>query len=542
MAEHHEDAAVTSRRRPSAVWIVPLVAMALGVWLVVNAWLQRGPVVEIEFTTAEGLEEETTPVKVRNVQVGVVSDIALNENLSGVTVTVELAADARRLLREDTQFWVVRPRVSTSGISGLGTIVSGAYIEVAPGVGDSAADYRYTGLEHAPLTPAGTPGLRVTLVSETSGSLGVGDPVLYRGYAVGRVEDARLDVQAQEVRYSAFIEAPHDALVTTATRFWNASGISAEVTADGVVLNLASLETLIAGGVAFDLPESASPGGPVPADETFQLYSDEASITDNPHRYAQEYVVSFHQSVRGLSAGAPVTFRGITVGTVERIMMGEGTSGVLNEGDDRPIPVLIRVEPGRFAIEDSRAGVRRLREAMAQAVENGLRGSLETGNLLTGSLYVNLDFFEDVDTTALGEFQGHPAIPTVSTGLGQLQQQVSQLLSKLNRLPLEQSLESADGALAAIRDATRELEVLIDSEAMQNLPGRMADSLDQLDRTLSAYSEEAGLPDQIQRTLNELDRTLKSVRSVSENLERDPSSVIFPTDPPADPRPEAGAP
>lgn len=536
------EAAVSTRRRLSAVWIVPAVAMALGVWLVVNAYLSRGPVVEIEFATAEGIDEETTPVKVRNVEVGVVTEISLNEDLSGVTVTAELAADARRLLRRDTQFWVVRPRVSSTGISGLGTIVSGAYIEVAPGVGEPADDLRFEGLDHAPLTPAGTPGLRINLVSDTSGSLGVGDPVLYRGYPVGRVEDARLDVEAQEVRYSAFIEAPYDSLVTSSTRFWNASGISAELTADGAAVSIGSLETLIAGGVAFDVPEAAVAGGPVSPEETFQLYPDRASINDNPHRYHQDYVASFSQSVRGLSPGAPVTFRGITVGSVQRLMVGEGTAGALNEGDDTAIPVLIRIEPGRFELPDAPGGVARLQEAMALAVRNGLRGTLETGNLLTGSLYVNLDFFDNAAQRTVGEFEGHPTIPTVSTGLGRIQQQVTTLMATLNELPLGESLASADAALKDVEAAAEAFETLLASEDVADLPRRLEASLAQLDRTLAAYSSDSGLPEEISRAVDALNRTLESVEAVANRLERDPNAVIFPTRQRADPQPSAGAP
>jgi paraquat-inducible protein B len=536
------EAAVSTRRRISAVWIVPVVAMLLGVWLVVNAYLNKGPVVEIDFPTAEGIEEDTTPVKARNVEVGRVTDISLNEDLSGVIVTTELAAEARQLLREDTQFWVVRPRVSSTGISGLGTIVSGAYIEVAPGAGAPAERTRFQGFDHAPPTPAGAPGLRINLTSETSGSLGVGDPVLYRGYPVGRVEDARLDVDAQEVRYSAFIDAPYDTLVTSSTRFWNASGISAELTAQGATLTVGSLETLIAGGVAFDLPEAAAPGAAVPANETFQLYPDRASIDHNPHRYHQDYVVSFNQSVRGLGVAAPVTFRGITIGSVQRIMVGEGTAGALGDGRGTAIPVLIRLEPGRLEYEDSRAGVRRLRETVALAVESGLRGALETGNLLTGSLYINLDFFDHAAPGDLQEFDGYPAIPTVSTGLGLLQQQVSELMAKLNGLPLDESVASANAAIAEFHSAASELHALLASDPVRGLPGRLDDSLAELNRTLAAYSADSGLPDRLTRAVTELSRTLESVRAVADTLERNPNAMLYPTRHAEDPQPGAGAP
>lgn len=529
-----------ARRHLSAVWIVPLVAMLLGLWLVVDAYRSQGPEVRIEFATAEALEEDTTPVKVRNVEIGRVTDIALKEDLSGVLVTADLNAAARGLLRDDTRFWVVRPRVSRAGISGLGTIVSGAYIEVSPGVGGPADDYRFEGLDHAPPTPTGTPGLRVNLVSETSGSLGVGDPVLYRGYTVGRVESTELDVASREVRYSIFIDAPYDELVTTATRFWNASGISAEVNADGANLNLASFETLIAGGVAFDLPDGATPGAAVQTGETFQLLADESSVDERPHRYHEEYVVSFSQSVRGLSSGAPVTFRGIQVGTVERIMVREGTAGALSSGRQAPIPVLIRLEPGRFQMADSPAGVDNLRRDLARAVENGLRGALESGSLITGSLYVNFDFYADAAPASLDEFDGHPAIPTISGGLARLQQQVGRLLAKLNELPLERSVDAANATLAELEASAAGLRALLERDDVQALPERLEHTLDNVDATLAAYADGSGLPRRLESAVTELERTLRSVRAVAETLERDPNAVIFPSRPAADPDPRAG--
>ncbi len=534
------DAAVTSRRRISAVWIVPVVAMLLGIWLVVNVYLNRGPTVELEFDTAEGLEAGTTPIEVRNVKVGEVSAISLTEDLSGVTVTARLSADAERLIRRDTRFWVVRPRVSSSGISGLGTIVSGAYIEMAPGVGKPADDLHFHGLEHAPPTPAGTPGLRLNLVSESSGSLGVGDPVLYRGYPVGRVEDARLDVESRDVRYSIFIDAPYDALVSTSTRFWNASGVSAQLTAEGATLNLASLQSLISGGVAFDRPEDAGAGEPVAANARFELYADRTDIDEHPHRFHQDYVLSFRQSVRGLSSGAPVTFRGITIGDVQRIMVGEGAAEALTGGGEAAIPVLVRIEPARLEMGDSRAGVQQLREAMRQAVQHGLQGTLETGNLLTGSLYVNLDFFQNANTQALGEFAGHPTIPTESTGLGRLQQQLSELMAKLNSLPLKKSVGNANDVLEALQTTTGRLNDLLASDTVQHLPARLDSSLDQLQKMLSEYSAESGLPGQLSKAMRELNGTLESVRELVDTLKQKPNALIFPSRRAGDVEPEAG--
>jgi len=260
-----------------------------------------------------------------------------------------------------------------------------------------------------------------------------------------------------------FIEAPYDSLVTTSTRFWNASGISATLSAEGAALSVASLETLVAGGVAFDQPEAALPGD-------------------------------------------RVKFRGIRIGSVQRIMVREGTAGALDDGADRPIPVLIRIQPGRFEMSDSRSGVVRLRESLEQAVANRLGGTLESGNLLTGSLYVNFDFYHRGESARLGEFEGYPEIPTVSGGLDRLQQQVGEVL---------------------------------DEEALQRLPDNLERSLTQLDRTLAAYSSDSGLPDQLSRAIAELNRTLERMQSLADTLERDPNALIFPRQPHRDPEPRA---
>lgn len=536
------DAAVTSRRRVSAVWIVPGVAMLLGLWLVVDAYLSRGPTIEIAFATAEGIEVDATSVRVRSVQVGTVTDIALSDDQEGVVVTAELSADADDLLRDDTHFWVVRPRIGPSGVSGLGTIVSGAYVEMSPGGGQPSSQRRFDGLENVPPTPAGTPGLRVVLVSDTSGYVGVGDPVLYRGYPVGRVEQSRLDVESRDVRYSVFIDAPYDSLVTTSTRFWDASGISAEITPEGATVDVASLETLIAGGVAFDQPQSARPGGPVSANEIFQLYADAASIQENPHRFGQSYVVRFNQSVRGLTVDAPVTLRGIAIGNVERIMVHEGTAAALDNGTEAPIPVLIRIHPGRLEIEDSEAGIERLRTAMEQAVRHGLRGSLESGSLLTGSLYVNFDFYGEPAPGRVGEFAGYPTLPTVQGGLERMQQQVVVLLDKLNDLPLDQTVTSVNSTLQEVKGTVEDLRGLLNGERLETLSGELSATLKGLNTTLNAYSNDGGLPQQLDATLSELRHTLRAIQSAADTLERDPNTLIFPSNRAQDPEIRKGAP
>jgi paraquat-inducible protein B len=253
---------VKQRRRISGIWLVPIVAVVIGIWMVIDNLMSRGPEITIVFSTGEGIEANKTKIKFRAVDVGLVGGVGLDDDLEHVVVTAQLDKAARSLLREDTQFWVVRPRIGPGGVSGLGTLLSGGYIQLAPGAG-AEGRRKYAGLESPPVTPAGTPGLKLTLTSEEAGSVGSGDPILYRGFRVGRIETDEFDVDSQKMHYGAFIEAPYDELITSATRFWNASGIALSAGADGLEVDIASLESLLVGGVVFGLPEGIRPGRPI---------------------------------------------------------------------------------------------------------------------------------------------------------------------------------------------------------------------------------------------------------------------------------------
>jgi len=252
-------AEVKERRRVSAVWLIPLVSLVLGIWLVVYTWRNQGPEIEIVFQTAIGIEAGKTKIKARSVEVGVVERVVLGDDFESVIVTTRLERTALPLLREDTQFWVVRARVGTAGVSGLGTLLSGGYIELEPGSG-AEGRRRFIGLEDPPVTPAGAAGLRLSLTSDQARSVRTGTPILYRGYSVGRVESSDFEMEERQMHYRAFIEAPYDDLVNTSSRFWNVSGISFSATAGGIELSTSSLEALVRGGITFGVPPGIEPG------------------------------------------------------------------------------------------------------------------------------------------------------------------------------------------------------------------------------------------------------------------------------------------
>ncbi|MBW2315925.1 MAG: intermembrane transport protein PqiB [Deltaproteobacteria bacterium] len=524
---------VSERQRMSTIWLVPIVAVVLGAWMVIHTLRSQGPEVEIVFASGSGIEAEKTKIKYRDVEVGVVESVGLDEDLESVVVTARLDKEATSLLHEDTEFWVVQPRIGPAGISGLGTLLSGGFIQIAPGTG-APGRREFRGLDVPPVTPAGTPGLKLELVSDRAGSVGAGDPVLYKKYRVGRIETAEFDLAERKMRYGVFIEAPYDSLVTSSTRFWNVSGFSLSATADGIQMQMDSLQSLLVGGVVFGLPEGGKPGEKAEAGEQFQLYENYSAVNERPYRESVEYVVPFTQSLRGLRPGAPVEYRGIRIGSVERVLLSElNRTGLSGKG--APIPVLIRLEPGRLELPDDEQGVAMLKAAVERAVGNGLRATLSTGSLLTGSLYVYMDVYPNEKPARLGEFDGRPTIPTIESGLGGIQVRVTSLLDKLNALPVEDLLDKADQILA-------DVDALVASPSAQELPASLDATLVELRSVLDSVSGDSAMQGRLLRTMTELDRTLAALRQLLRTLDDQPNSVIFSREPAADPIPPAGTP
>src|SRR5690242_15483292 len=329
-------------RAIAAVWIVPTVALAIGAWLALSAWLERGPVVEIHFRTAEGLQAGKTRIKYKDVDVGHIGEINLAADLTGVVATAHLSKGAEKLLVEDTRFWVVRPRITGSTVSGLQTLLSGTYVAVD--VGKSTQRRRlFIGLEQPPAFTTDVPGRTITLRSEDIGSLDIGSPVYYRRLQVGQVAAYALEDNGKAVKVTIFINAPYDRFVSGNSRFWHASGIDLALDAEGVRLKTESLVSLAIGGIAFATPFEETEPAPITSDMVFELYRSQALAFKSPDRIADSYSLVFNQSVRGLQPGAPVDFRGIVVGEVAAIHTQYDP-----QSERISIPVEIRVYPERF--------------------------------------------------------------------------------------------------------------------------------------------------------------------------------------------------
>lgn len=548
-------ARVRSNRRISPVWIVPLAALVIGAWTLVQSYLSQGPQVRVEFATAEGLVAGETRVKTLDVEIGLVERVELADDFASVTAVVRLDPKAAELLTEDAQFWVVRPQIGSQGISGLSTILSGAYIQLSSGTGKTGVrDFR--GLDVMPITPPSTPGLPLTLIADTAGSVNVGSPILYNGYRVGRIEEIALDTDNGQTRYAAFIDAPYDDLVTSSTRFWNASGVAVSVDVGGFDLRTESLEALLTGGVAFGVPEGYSRGQPVQDDALFLLYDDIGDLTDNPHVNATEYVLLFESSIRGLKEGAPVDYRGLRVGTVLSVgaqpwqslwnSPDNQSAHTSAEGGANALPVVIHLEPGWLG-DDTIDAAEGFSQALNQAVADGLRASLAIGNLLTGNLYVSLDFTDDVPPGEITRIDGELHLPTVASGLDAIEEKVAGFLSKLQQLPIEDTLTNASSALAAVEstfsDSQQTLTALtkiLESPGTKELPDSMVATLTDARNLLQSFGSDAALQGELLTTLQQFKQVLADADSVLQTYEKQPNAFVFPSKQPIDPTPAAG--
>lgn len=532
----------TVRRTPrywriSPVWLVPLAAALIGLWLAYRTFLGMGPEIVLELPTAEGLEAGKTTVKLNNVDVGRVHDVKLSANYGKVVATIRMEPEAAPLLVEDTQFWVVKPRVTRRGVSGLQTIISGAYIQIQPGDSRVRAR-RFAVPKQPPATRANVPGLSLTLTSADGETLAIGDPVFFQGQSVGQVTAANFDFDARVTRYSILVESPYDQLVGADTQFWLRSGLDARLTSEGLDLELGSLQTLLAGGVTFGMPAQGN-AEPASDGDVFELFGSRDAAYQARFDQGVEYLVLVDGSVRGLHAGAPVELRGVRVGTVVEAPFLK--AGLLADSlRELRIPVLIRFEPQRLGDKWSGLSRAALQRRLESEFDHGLRAAVSTGNLLTGATYVNLRYIADAGAVASAERAGYPLFPTHAGGaLADLQTRLSALLDKLNALPVESTLSAVDGTLASADQALASMTRLLESEAMQTLPAELRSTLTELKASVASYQQGQPVHDALLRALQRLNQVLDDLAPFVEAVRQRPSSLIFGIEPKRDPIPRA---
>ena len=527
-----EEALVKPVRTVSKIWLVPIVALLIGVWMVYYQWSNQGPLITIEFKTATGLEAGKTKIKTRDVDIGLVNKIELTDDLSGVLVTVRMDKDIAPILHSDNQFWIVSPSVSLSGVSGLGTILSGPFINMAPGIENQKSE-TFRALEAPPVTPKGTPGLHVTLNSESEFAYKKGDPVVYKGIKVGEFEDIFFNFEERVVYYNTFIEAPYHTLITANTKFWDISGVQIELGTSGIKVSTGSLETLLTNGVTFGIPEGMPKGEKISERSFFDIHPTHSSASEERFKLSAEYVILVKDTVRGLHVGAPVEYRGLVIGKVLSInSLDNNQDGLLEQGYD--IPVIISIQPGRVQQPDNAIGLTFIRKQTSLWIEQGLRATLQTGNLLTGALFVDLQHYPDAPLLEAQRLQGYEVVPTMTDEFSEITAKVTAVLDSINDMKLNVISDNANNMLLEIAQAAQSLQStasttdnLINAIREDNVSATLVETLQSFSKLTQDYSADSETNEQLNKTMQSLQSTLQEFQPLLLQLNSTPNSLIF---------------
>lgn len=497
---------VRTKTRLSFVWIVPIVAALAGAWIAVTRVLGEGPVIEITFQSAEGLEANKTKIHYNGVELGTLTTIRLSKDHRHVIAHAQMNPDTADFLVEGTEFWVVRPRISGANVTGLGTLISGSYVAMEIGT-SKKPKRRFEALEQPPVVTIDVPGRYFVLRAPSLGSLDTGTPLYFRRLQVGEVTSYKLDGDGKSLSVKIFVNAPYDQYVNPNTRFWNASGIDVSLDANGLSVRTQSILSILVGGIAFETPPVDPVLPPAEAETLFTLFESRDEAFKLPPSDPQLYVMVFDQSVRGLTTGAPIEFRGIPVGEVVQIQAQLDAKTF-----EFTVPVTVDLDAQRLGVElldvapgaDLSALRRKLIDSL---VARGLRAQLRSGSLVTGAMYVALDFFPDAAPATVDWSKSPVAIPTVPGELEAIEASVVNIIKKLDRLPLEEIGEDVRSAIVDLDHTLQGARTTLDS----------ANKLIAPDSVLST---------ELATTLQEVSRAARGLRVLADYLERHPEALL----------------
>ncbi len=556
---------VANARKPrsrfiSIVWLIPFVAFIIGGWLIHKTISEKGPTITITFQSAKGLEAGTTRIKYKEVDLGKVKFIKLSKDLSHVIVTAELTRHAESFLSENTRFWVVRARVAARGVSGLGTLFSGAYITLDPGKPGAYTNV-FDGIEEPPAVTTDAPGRSFYLKAFRRGSIDTGSPVLYRQIEAGQVVNYHLSEDGRIVTLKVFINAPYHRFVYKNTRFWNASGIDVKLDSHGVRIDTDSVVSLLIGGISFGIPQGAEPEPQALDNSEFIFYDNLEKAKETAYLVKRKWLLYFNEQVRGLSPGAPIEIQGIRVGQVLDVGL---------EFDEKKyefrIPVLVEFEPERV-FSSNVLTEENEKQLMENLVKLGYRAQLEPGNLLTGQLMIILDRFPKDAAAEIDWREPYPVFPTVPKTIKGIKEKMGRIIERLDQIPIEQigkdlrdtihgikmivdspelarSVENLDQALEETREmmgalrkkvtpqlqATLEEGQLMLSELRTQVTPKLAATLEEARQALTNAGDilktDSPLQNRMKSALDEIARASRSLRQLMDYLERHPESII----------------
>jgi paraquat-inducible protein B len=531
-------------RRISVIWVIPLVAVAIGGWLAWDTWSKEGPTIRISFDSGEGLQPGQSQLKFRDIVFGTVKSLELASDRTHVVVTVATTHEAKPLLTDQTIFWVVKPRLFAGNVSGLETLLSGSYIGMWPGEARGKAQHKFIGHENPPILTANVPGRTFVLKAKRLGSISLGSPVFYRDLDVGEVLGWDIADMAEYVTIRTFVRAPYDSYVHDQTRFWNASGVSVKLAGAGVEVQMESLKALILGGVGFETPAAEIHAAETSEDHVFPLFADRDAANNASYTRKIPMISYFPGSVNGLAPGSDVTMHGLKVGQVTEVRLSY----------DRAKDIVLA--PVRFELEPERVvgvGVRVYKtdaESVEALLKGGLRASLQSASLITGQQVVALDFVTDAEPVPVTNEGDDFVLPTTEGGgFAGLASSANDLLNKVSTIPFDQIGKSLGGILKSVNDATQgpqlkkalsDLSAMIASAQamMQRLDTKQLPQLTaDLEKTLtsanklvlsldSGYGDNTKFNRDLDRLMAQTTDAVRSMRALADLLARHPEALI----------------
>lgn len=540
----------------SWLWIIPASALAAGLYIAYSKISNLGSEIEITFKTAEGLEAGKTKIRYRSLDIGTVNSIELTDDFQEVKVKAQITKNAQNLLTENAQFWVVKPQIGISGISGFNTLLSGSYIAIAPKFNkDAKPANKFVALNEPPLVPAGIPGLRVKMITKENKGLHYGSPVYYRGFRVGRIDRIAFDDKFQNIEVEAFIREPYDKLINRNTKFWNVSGFDLKIGSTGAEFNMTSPETVVLGGISFSTPSAIIDAKKVDEKTVFYLYENEDEWYKKPNYKKQYFVLYFEDSIRGLEVGAAVEFNGIDIGRVSDITL------MYDEQEKKAlIPVLIELEAElirRIGKENNQNDDKTNDEEdriFIDLIKGGMQANLEQANLISGAKYIKLAVYEQDGEKTIEEdkYSKYQIMPTRNTGIGKITDDIAAITSTIKNLPFESLFNSAEHTMQSLEKSlsTKEIEEIgksitkslkqvdqalnsINSVGknadvmLKNLNKQISDISAQMQRSIKGVNPESNLYYTLNETMRSLQKMSESVNRLMQQLDAKPNSLIM---------------
>jgi paraquat-inducible protein B len=512
------------------VWLFPIVAAGIVIWLAWRNLAERGPAITISFRNVDGLQAGQTKIQHRNVDLGTVESLELTPDMSRVIVHARMTRQATSHLTPNTRFAIIAPHVGVGGISGLSTLVSGSYVEMYPGKPSDESKRDFVGLDEPPALAPDTKGRSFTLLASDLGSLTRGSPISYNGITVGEVEDYVLRPNNKGVQVTAFVRAPYEELVHPETRFWNAGGVDLTLGSQGLRIRANSWEQLLSGGIAFATPADVLQKPPSPVGATFGLYDNRRAADRAPLGPTLEYVADFLGNQRGLDTGTAVELQGVEVGEVTESHLAY---------DDHKHTLVTRttfyVDPERVEILNMpKAADASQHDAVQKWIEtlvvDGMRAQVSSASLLTGTKLVGLEMVTNAPKAHLEHEGGNVMIPTSTAGdFTAVLQDLQNVLKNIDRATsgpqISHALQSLDDTLTRLDKATQDIEPDIKS-----LIKSLRDTADSAQSTLNTVQALAGKTaptgTDLPRMMRELTEAARSVRGLADYLDRHPEALI----------------